>query len=482
MIPEEIKKPKVFLSYSWTSPQHQQRVLDVADRLINEAGVEVIIDEYDLKGGQDVVAFMERLKTDATISNVIVLSDSTYAAKANSRERGVGKEAQIISPSVYEDIGQTRVIAVVMELTSDGHPCLPVFLESRLYFDFSSPQAENSNWERLIRHLWNKPIREKPKLGSPPEFMQTTEIKPSPHVRTKWKQLYSALMDGRPAVAVLREELLDTFESEITENSQLLLTEAAEKNEAIVDTWLKLLHLQSECGNLFFEWARTESLISADSSVTKCLVPILERISAIPSRSNNSPYNSPVFRDTLQAFAYEMSLYATATLIDANQPDSIRKLFQHPFVFGSDFHRSVHVGLSEFYFFSRIADSWNSAQPQRWISPLAQILSERIKHPKLSIEKLAEAEALIFVDAILSGKRSYPSTVVYAPRGKPFPWFLRASNSKDPDLLAKVVGRGNWDSLRTEFVTKFRESNKESRYEVFGRGEGDGFLHLLSFV
>ncbi|MEO6739471.1 MAG: SEFIR domain-containing protein [Chthoniobacteraceae bacterium] len=90
--------PKVFISYSWSTPTYKEQVLDIADRLIKDDRVEVIIDEYDLKGGQDVVAFMERLRTDKTISHVLVLSDATYAVKADSRKRGVGTEAQIISP------------------------------------------------------------------------------------------------------------------------------------------------------------------------------------------------------------------------------------------------------------------------------------------------------------------------------------------------------------------------------------------------
>ena len=42
--------PKVFISYSWA--QNKERVLDPADRLLSD-GVEVIIDEYDFKEGND---------------------------------------------------------------------------------------------------------------------------------------------------------------------------------------------------------------------------------------------------------------------------------------------------------------------------------------------------------------------------------------------------------------------------------------------
>jgi hypothetical protein len=39
--------PKVFVSYSWTSPAHQARVRAWSEGLISD-GVEVILDQFDL--------------------------------------------------------------------------------------------------------------------------------------------------------------------------------------------------------------------------------------------------------------------------------------------------------------------------------------------------------------------------------------------------------------------------------------------------
>ena len=46
------KQPKVFISYSWSSPQHEQWVLGLAERLSGDAVV-VVLDKWDLKEGQD---------------------------------------------------------------------------------------------------------------------------------------------------------------------------------------------------------------------------------------------------------------------------------------------------------------------------------------------------------------------------------------------------------------------------------------------
>lgn len=78
--------PKVFISYSWAV---QERVIDLANRLIDD-GVDVVIDVYDLKDGQDKYAFMEQSVSDKSIDKVIIICDKTYSDKANSRSGGVG--------------------------------------------------------------------------------------------------------------------------------------------------------------------------------------------------------------------------------------------------------------------------------------------------------------------------------------------------------------------------------------------------------
>jgi hypothetical protein len=55
---------KLFISYSWSNPDHQQWVIDLATQL-RESGVDVILDKWDLKEGHDAYAFMEKMVTDS---------------------------------------------------------------------------------------------------------------------------------------------------------------------------------------------------------------------------------------------------------------------------------------------------------------------------------------------------------------------------------------------------------------------------------
>ena len=61
--------PKVFISYSWTSVEHEQFVMDLATSLCNH-GVDAILDKWDLKPGQDKYVFMESMVVDTEVSPV----------------------------------------------------------------------------------------------------------------------------------------------------------------------------------------------------------------------------------------------------------------------------------------------------------------------------------------------------------------------------------------------------------------------------
>jgi hypothetical protein len=162
--------PKAFISYSWTSPGHQGQVRLWAERLLND-GIEVIVDVFDLKEGHDKYFFMERMVVDPDITHVLVFSDRAYAEKADARQAGVGTESQIISSGIYAKVDQSKFIPIVCEFAEDSDPCLPVFLKSRIWIDFSSQEAANQNWEKLVRLLYNKPLNQKPKIGRTPAYI-----------------------------------------------------------------------------------------------------------------------------------------------------------------------------------------------------------------------------------------------------------------------------------------------------------------------
>jgi hypothetical protein len=109
-----MEAPKLFISYSWSNPDHEQSVVSLATDL-RDSGIDVILDKWDLKEGDDAYVFMEQMVTNPDIQKVAIVTDRTYAEKADGRSGGVGTETQIISKEVYEQTQQNKFVAVVME-------------------------------------------------------------------------------------------------------------------------------------------------------------------------------------------------------------------------------------------------------------------------------------------------------------------------------------------------------------------------------
>ena len=101
--------PKLFISYSWSNPEHEQWVIALAIEL-RESGVDVILDKWDLKEGHDAILFMEKMVTDPEIKKVVMVCDRIYAEKADDRSGGVGTETQIISRKSMRRSSKTNLL------------------------------------------------------------------------------------------------------------------------------------------------------------------------------------------------------------------------------------------------------------------------------------------------------------------------------------------------------------------------------------
>lgn len=128
--------PKLFISYSWSSPAHEEWVLNLATQLV-EGGIDVTLDKWHLREGHDSVAFMEQMVTDPNMKKVIMVCDRVYTEKTDKRTGGVGTEAQIISPQLYAKADQNKFVAVVTEKNEEGkRDVLPQWGFYRLGWDY----------------------------------------------------------------------------------------------------------------------------------------------------------------------------------------------------------------------------------------------------------------------------------------------------------------------------------------------------------
>lgn len=195
--------PRVFISYSHDSDEHKRWVRRLAVRL-RESGVNVFLDQWDLKPGGDVTLFMER--EVAASDRVLLICTDDYIRKADAGEGGVGYERMIVTAELVKDQGTTKFIPVVRNVS--GEAKVPGFLRTRAYIDFSSDDEFESKIAELSGELHG--VAAKPPLGENPFSAATptpeTPAQVSYEGPPPWKRrrawLLLALLAG-PLVATL---------------------------------------------------------------------------------------------------------------------------------------------------------------------------------------------------------------------------------------------------------------------------------------
>lgn len=141
---QEDRIPKIFISYAWGS---SDLVLELAQRLVSN-GVDVVLNKWDLKEGQDKYAFMERCVNDSEIMKVLIICVQAYAQKANERTGGVGDETVIISSEIYGNTKQEKFIPIIAERDEEGQPYVPTYIKTRIYIDLSDKETYEVEYEK----------------------------------------------------------------------------------------------------------------------------------------------------------------------------------------------------------------------------------------------------------------------------------------------------------------------------------------------
>ena len=314
--------PKIFISYSWTNDTHINKVVELAQRLMND-GVDVVLDKWELKEGQDKYAFMERSVTDATITKVIMICDKAYAEKANARRGGVGNETTVISPEVYAKATESKYIPIIFERDEDGNEYLPAYLKSRIYFDLSSDEIFEANYDALLRNLYDKPEHSKPKLGKMPEYLNEEAVNFMP-LRATLKQLKSLDRNNSKKIRHLTQQFTQIYIATLLEFAPDF------KEDSFSDDLLKHIDATRPLRDLcldFFELIMTEEHDTANT-----LGDLLEQsynavfsLKEGRSRWNDSEFELGFF------IVWEMCICATAFLLHHKCFEELRSMLERTY-------------------------------------------------------------------------------------------------------------------------------------------------------
>lgn len=154
--------PKVFISYSHDDQEHKKWTLELAIRLRN-SGIDAIIDQFELKAGDDIPHFMETYleKSD----RIIMICTEKYVEKANTGRGGVGYEKMIITSTLMNSIDESKIIPLIRQ---HGSAEVPNFLKTKLYINLSASDDFEFNFDELVRTIHKTPLFKKTPIGNNP--------------------------------------------------------------------------------------------------------------------------------------------------------------------------------------------------------------------------------------------------------------------------------------------------------------------------
>lgn len=463
----EERPPKIFISYSWTSPEHQERVLDIAKEL-RGSGVDVVLDKWDLREGQDAHAFMEQMVVSDEVKKVAILCDQQYVDRANERKGGVGTETQILTPELYAKTDQTKFVAVPLERDSSERPVVPAFYGSRVYIDLSDPSSYSENFEQLLRWIFDEPLHRKPEIGKRPSFVDSEE-----HITTGTALLSrkviqnvkevrsSAIGDIDEYLRVFRDGVsgFSTDPSDGADDFDEVVSDRIAEFQVFRDEFFEVL----DCISRFMYHPRVGALLH---QFFEALIPHLDAPEAI------SRYHKWDF-DALRFIVHELFLGTLATSLTHERLDLAGSLLSERYYIHSGQHHcdSSMVSFSVFRKCMKSLEHRNQRLNLRRLSVRADLLINRTESGPVTREALIQADFVAWVrdamESLLSNGRGawWPETGVFScNRHRPFELFAKAESERRLYDLLPLLGISSKDDL-SKLIEASQDPNFGPRWE-----------------
>lgn len=431
--------PKVFISYSWSSEEHVDWVIQLATELRSN-GVDIILDKWDLKEGNDANAFMEQMVSDDAVQKVIIISDELYARKANDREGGVGTEAQIISPGVYRSANQNKFVVVCTDRDSNGNASVPVFYGSRVYIDMSDEDVFVENFEQLLRWIFDKPIHPKPVIGNRPSFLD--ENPKQAGVSTKLSLAVDAIKHAKPSA---NSTLGDYFDSIFEELNQLRLEPEEVDDNKIWESIESFKHARDQLSEAFEVLCRCG--ISSDNLQT--LKTFFERFAQYQYRPADVSRFKRITWDNYKFLITEIFLILVSRMIKWQRFEELNSLLaEYYFLHGEN---GGQGSLRSFAWFNLGIESFDFRKRRLQLnrsSLRADLLKQRCETGKVTFAEIMQADLFLYLrtasDEVLrpsdDSRLWRASTLIFAGYSGAAEVFLRATSIAYFDKIKNALG------------------------------------------
>ena len=434
--------PKAFISYSWTTPDHEAWVLRFAEELRSQA-VDVILDKWDLREGHDANAFMEQMVSRDDIKKVIMICDKRYAQKSDQRTGGAGTEAQIISASLYTKTNQDKFVAVVRERDENGNAYLPTYYVGRIYIDLLNEAQYAEEFDRLLRWIYDQPLYVKPELGKAPAFLSAENtIKLATVV--PFRRVMDAMKSGKDQSEALASEYLRTV---IAEMERFRLSGGGENfDDKVVASIEQFLPYRNE----LIEFFLTVAAFRPTDEMASVIHRFFERLIAFNYPTLSQGYTNWTF-DNFKFICNELFLYFMAAMISRERFVLATHLIQTDYYVG-DLLNNDHRPMSTFREFVNHLQSFEARNQRlglRKISLQASLIEERCKGVGVDFRHIMAADFVLYLAGEQRGLRWYPLTLLYASfRSLSFELFARAKSLAYFNKIKNMIGTRDINEFR----------------------------------
>ncbi len=473
--------PKLFISYSWTSPQHKQWVLDLATKLRGN-GVDAILDTWDIKEGQDVIKFMEGMVTDSTINKVMMVVDKSYADKADEREGGVGVEAQIISKKIYDSHDQEKFVAIALEKDSEGKLILPVYCKSRMCIDFSehnNKENYDKSFEGLLRWIFSTPEHEKPPIGPRPNFSLNKTSDGIPAI-TPYLRAIEAIKEGKGNSSGYVADYLESL-SDGLEEFRIKEYEGA-FDDAVMESIKNFIPYRTEFMELILiitKYGVAENFSGVLHKFFERLIPYLYLPKGFTGKYRKTD------QDNFKFIIHELFLYTVAILLKEEKFQAVYEFISKDYYIEYDDSGQSHLKKSYRVFNNSLESihTRNERLNNRQISPHADIIKERTQYSGIDFRYLIQADFLLFmrneVLAVEWNDRWHPLIVMYSPYlSKDSPEiFIRAESSNYFNRIKGLLAIND----KNDMIPLFDAYDKDGRWLPSREGSSLDPKRLINF-
>ena len=470
--------PKLFISYSWSSPEHEEWVIALATQL-RESGVDVILDKWDLKEGNDAYAFMEKMVTDPEIKKVALICDRIYTEKADGRSGGVGTETQIITPEVYSKQDQNKFVAIIAERNERGNPFLPAYYKSRIYIDLSISDSYEAGFEQFLRWAFDKPLYPKPSLGEKPGFLGEGAFT-SLETSFKWRRALDAVRQNRPYCNGALIDYFETFSLNL-EKFRISIKEG-EFDDQVVHNIESFLPYRNEAIELFLALAQYRQIQETWEAIHRFFEHLMNYLDRPVEVRQWQEWDF----DNLRFMVHELFLYAITALLRYECFSGVGHLTGQQYypVEPSEENSSEMVSFSRFRRHLEIMEYRNKRLKLNRLSLHADLIKQRSQSSGLSFQHVMQTDFVLFLrdcfDCLRGGGRQHwwPITLLYAGHQYyPYEIFARCTSARYFDKvkqMLQVTGKEDLAALAEAFNTR-------KLYVPDWQGDSFNPLHLMNF-